>query len=104
MRIEEYAECCWDFAKDTADWSELDCEKFYTTNGYHTSGYASWEETCDNHNGGMDVSWAFHKGHEEIKELAGDKLIVNYLEAILALVDAEVDHSTLRHAIYEKLY
>lgn len=56
MTYNNYLADCLDFSKASAIWSELDPRKPYiTTNG------SGWQESCDNNNGGIDVSWAFHR-------------------------------------------
>lgn len=55
-RLTNYVESVENFVKDSEDWYELDYYKFYvsTENG-------NWVENSDNADGGLDVSWAFHK-------------------------------------------
>lgn len=51
MTYYAYLNDCNDFARCSADWSDLDPRKPYiTTNGH------GWQESCDNANGGIDVS------------------------------------------------
>ena len=55
MTFNDYQLACVKFSKDTQDWSALESGKFYTTLGN------GWNESCDNADGGIDVSWAFWK-------------------------------------------
>lgn len=53
MTFQDYKNACIKFAVDTKDWGNLGRYSRYTTTG------DGWEESCDNSNGGIDVSWAF---------------------------------------------
>lgn len=59
---EAYLESCLAFAKDTTTWDNLPRSQHYTTDGHE-----SWEESCDNAHGGLDVRWAFHRAEDYIK-------------------------------------
>ncbi len=80
MTYNDYLAACLDFAKDTAKWAALD-HPFYTANG------PRWEESCDNNNGGIDVSWAFHCHADEIRRDAPQ----HYADAIIELVQLAID-------------
>jgi len=61
MTLVNYISDCKDFAREIKehwpsrdDWSRQGhMAAYYTTNG------SGWEKTCDNSNGGIDVSWAY---------------------------------------------
>ena len=81
MTYNDYLTACLDFAKDTVKWAALD-HQFYTA----ASTY--WEESCDNNNGGIDVSWAFHLHAADIRKDAPQ----HYADGILGLFQAAIDN------------
>lgn len=82
MKYNEYLSDCIDFAEKSESWNELDHSKpFITTNGN------GWQETCDNANGGIDVSWAFHLTADEIRADAPQQ----YADAITELLQLAID-------------
>ena len=76
-----YTTCCLAFAADTAEWGGLDPYKWYTTYD------GSWEETSDNANGGIDVSWAFHEKPDRIVQLAPQILVGQIIELLRCFID-----------------
>lgn len=84
MLIEEYKEVCIQFAKETKDWNQLNKYKYYTSNGN------SWEESCDNAHGGLDISWAFQMKENKIKELAPQKFVDLIKEEIQTAIDNDL--------------
>ena len=80
MTYNNYLADCLTFAKETAKWAALD-HPYYTTSG------AGWEASCDNNNGGIDVSWAFHLRAKEIRDAAPQ----HYADAIIELVQLAID-------------
>lgn len=78
MTIQEYTNTCKAFAADTNGWAQVDQYKFYTTNG------DGWEESCDNANGGLDVSWAFSQPASKIERDAAQRF-VDQLRELVAL-------------------
>lgn len=69
MTVTNYIKLCKKFAKDTAEWGNLDGFQYYTTNSVD-----GWRETSDNSHDGIDVSWAFHLTDEEIEQQAAEQL------------------------------
>lgn len=63
--LDRYVESVENFIKDSAEWYELDYYKFYVS-----AENGEWVENSDNADGGLDVSWAFHKNptFDEIRE------------------------------------
>lgn len=93
--VKIYSAICKDFSHATADWSELSDFKFYTTVAGH-----SWEETCDNAHGGIDVSWAFHLSDFEIEAQAGETLYDLLMNELNVAIDDGWDLSQIQ-ALYE---
>ena len=83
-----YISSCEAFARDTADWGELDEYKFYTSDG--TGG---WYESPDCDRGGISVRWAFHENADYIKENAPHEFVNSLLEAVRQCVDEGFDES-----------
>ena len=81
MTLEQYTDACIKFSGDTKEWGGLDPYRFYTTapNG--------WEETCDNANGGIDVSWAFQETEKRIR----DQAAVRFLRELQAAIELARD-------------
>ena len=68
MTFQDYLTDCLDFSKASQTWSALDYRKpFITTNG------SGWQESCDNANGGIDVSWAFRLHADKVRASAPQK-------------------------------
>lgn len=82
MTLHQYTDACIEFAKDTKKWGELDPHRFYTT-----ASSAMWRETSDNSHGGIDVSWAFHKSSNSIKQEAPEQYIRHLLEDLTILAE-----------------
>lgn len=92
--VENYAKLCKLFARDSRGWEKIDGYKFYTT-----AGKDDWEETSDNANNGVDVSWAFALTPEEIDLRSGQELYERLMEELyLANTDG------WREEDYEKIY
>lgn len=55
----QYKEGLETFLRESAEWCDIDTYRFYSVNnlGYY--------ESCDNANGGLDVSWAFNLARED---------------------------------------
>ena len=84
MLIKDYTENCLKFAKETKKWGSLNPYHYYLTNGF------SWNETCDGNGGGLDVSWAFNRSNNEIKELAPQKFVDLIHEEITTAIDNDL--------------
>jgi hypothetical protein len=69
MLLKDYIESAKVFAEESKDWRNLNEYAYYTTNGN------SWEESCDNASGGIDISWAFHESAEQIEKEAGQHFV-----------------------------
>ncbi len=61
MLLKDYIESAKNFSEETKAWGNLNEYAYYTTTGN------SWEESCDNASGGIDISWAFHESAEKIE-------------------------------------
>lgn len=59
-----YKEGVEDFLRESADWCDIDTYRFYSVNRF---GYY---ESCDNANGGLDVSWSFTVSRSEPENYA----------------------------------
>lgn len=70
MTITAYTNAAIKFAKDSADWADMDTRAFYST-----SGTDIWAETCDNAHGGLLLDWAFHLSEDEIRTSAPQKML-----------------------------
>lgn len=82
MTYNNYLADCLDFSKASAIWSELDPRKPYiTTNG------SGWQESCDNNNGGIDVSWAFHRSSSDIRQDAPQHFADAFAELLQLAID-----------------
>lgn len=98
MTVKEYINRCLGFAEDTKKWGGLN-EGFYTTGEFN-----GWHESCDNWNGGLDVSWAFHLSPEQIKS-EGAQHFVDELATLIRCTadqcederDAEMLYSDLKY-------
>ena len=82
--MERYTQSCLMFSYASESWGAVDPYKFYTSD---RADY--WRETCDNAHGGLDVSWAFHKTSEYIKENAPAHLLREVLELVRLAADDE---------------
>ena len=88
--VKKYAEICRNFAHDTKNLETLSTYHFYTTNS------TSWEKTCDNAHGGIDVSWAFHLSDAEIDSRAAEILFENLKDLISQAIDEGWDAEQLK--------
>lgn len=86
--VKRYAEICKKFAHDSAEWSRLDFDRFYTTDGSF-----DWKESSDNAHGGVDVSWAFGLDDFDIEYAAAEQLFELLQEELQAAVNSECDIS-----------
>lgn len=94
MNIKEYTEICLDFAKESSDWMRLDERQHYTT-----CSQGGWYESCDNADGGIDVSWAFHESESYIRERAPQKFVDKLLQIIQLAIDDEWDVEDLHYIL-----
>ena len=92
MNIKEYTEICLDFAKESSDWMRLDERQHYTT-----CSQGGWYESCDNADGGIDVSWAFHESESYIRERAPHKFVDKLLQIVQVAIDDEWDAESLHY-------
>lgn len=60
----QYKEGLETFLRESAEWEELDRFRFHSVNRF---GYY---ESCDNANGGLDVSWSFTVSRSEPENYA----------------------------------
>lgn len=82
MTYYAYLNDCNDFARCSADWPDLDPRKPYiTTNGH------GWQESCDNANGGIDVSWAFHQDPADIFDYAAQHFADSFTQRLQLAID-----------------
>lgn len=82
MTYNDYLADCLDFSKASWTWSELDPRKPYIT----TIG-SGWQESCDNNNGGIDVSWAFHLPAVAIYDNAAQHFADSFSELLQLAID-----------------
>ena len=92
MNIKEYTEICLDFAKESSDWMRLDERQHYTT-----CSQGGWYESCDNADGGIDVSWAFHESESYIRECAPQNFVDKLLQIVQVAIDDEWDAESLHY-------
>ena len=92
--VKRYADICKKFAHDTAEWSRLVFENFYTTDGSF-----DWSESSDNAHNGIDVSWAYGLEDYEIEYAAAERLFEFLQEEIQLAVDDEWDIEDLSATI-----
>lgn len=95
--VKNYADMCKKFAKDTAEWGGLDNYKFYTT----SKSYEQWEESSDNANNGIDISWAFHLSDEEIEMRSAEELLEDLMNELDLAVSEEYEIEQIEE-IYKK--
>lgn len=82
MTYYAYLNDCNDFARCSADWPDLDHRKPYiTTNGH------GWQESCDNANGSIDVSWAFHQDPADIFDYAAQHFADSFTQRLQLAID-----------------
>ncbi len=84
--FEDYKKGVLSFNEETKNWEALDEYKFYTA----CNTFENWEETPDNANGGLSISWAFHK--DEISE---SEILTHFYEEIINILNANIDNETL---------
>lgn len=78
MTLAEYTTACLKFAKESADWGDLDPRKWYYANNA-----GDLVEDYDHNQPGIDVSWAFHSDPMHIVDNAVTRFLyylVNQLE------------------------
>lgn len=76
MLLKDYIEATKNFSEETKAWGNLSEYAYYTTTGN------SWEESCDNASGGIDISWAFHEDAEKIEKEVGQHLPTAWNKAL----------------------
>ena len=82
MTITAYTNAAIKFAKDSADWDEMNSRSFYST-----SVTDIWAETCDNAHGGLLLGWAFHLSEDAIRARAPQEM----LDQLAAMLDQAID-------------
>lgn len=82
MTFQDYLNACLKFAKDTENWSWLDRSRWFTTNGG-----GDYEESCDNANGGIDVSWSFRLRAYKVRAAAPQKFADAFTESLQLAID-----------------
>lgn len=90
MTITAYTNAAIKFAKDSADWADMDPRAFYST-----SNTDIWEETCDNAHGGLLLDWAFHLSEDEIRASAPQKMLDQLASMLDQAIDEEWDAEQL---------
>lgn len=75
-----------EFLRESAGWFGIESSHFYSVNRW---GYY---ESCDNANGGLDVSWAFYKAHRSV---GGILLTADGDDIANAMLDAEAEYIRL---------
>lgn len=88
MTLEDYKVVCKKFRDDSMEWGACDTYKFYTA-----TDCFNWVESCDNNNGGIDVSWAFHLSDEKIEQCALQEWWYNLEIALQTIADYAEDDS-----------
>ena len=73
--LKEYIESVKKFVEDTKDWGYLDICKMYMAVG------SDWVETCNNAEGGINVSWAF-----KLDDVDEDLIKKHFIEEIADLL------------------
>ena len=86
MTFENYVKSCKQFAAETAEWSDTEFDKHYTT----VEPYG-WLETCDNAHGGLNVLWAFHMPEKFIEENADGAYLSSIYDDAQQLIDEDGD-------------
>ena len=72
---------CISFSSESSKWGAIERGTYYTTNG------TGWQESCDNNNGGIDVSWAFHLHANEVRAAAPQKFADAFSELLQLAID-----------------
>lgn len=92
MTFQDYLNACLKFAKDTENWSWLDRSRWFTTNGG-----GDYEESCDNANCGIDISWSFRLRADKVRAAAPQKFADAFTESLqLAIYDDARDPDQLQ--------
>lgn len=78
----QYKEGLETFLRESEEWEELDRFRFYSANRF---GYY---ESCDNANGGLDVSWAFNAAREDPSGYRWSRTEEEGFKRVLAAVEA----------------
>ena len=81
--FKDYKNGVLSFASNTKEWDKLDEYKFYTA----CNSYDEWEETSDNANGGLDVSWAFHQ--ENITDV---EILEHFYNEIINILNTNIEN------------
>ena len=90
MLLEEYINSCINFSIQTQKWGSLDKYKFYLTDG--AMCYETSDGDCP---GQIDVSWAFHKTEQEIRETAAQTFINLIHDQITCAVDNDLSNDEI---------
>lgn len=85
MTFDNYLDACKRFREDSRDWSALETGKHYTTTG------EGWVESCDDADGGIDVSWAFWQNGWNVDEEARSRYDAAYRDMLRLADDDEWD-------------
>lgn len=85
MKYADYLKGALAFARDSQNWSAMPNDKFYITTG------CDWDETCDNAEGGLDISWAFHEKADDIRAAAPQHFINELVENVEQGLGEEFD-------------
>lgn len=81
MTYQNYLADCISFSSESSKWGAIERGTYYTTNG------TGWQESCDNNNGGIDVSWAFHLHANEVRAAAPQKFADAFSELLQLAID-----------------
>lgn len=93
MLLKDYIEATKNFSEETKAWGNLNEYAYYTTTGN------SWEESCDNASGGIDISWAFHEDAEKIEKEAVQHLIDEIVDRLEQGIDEGWDAKQLQEVL-----
>jgi hypothetical protein len=88
MTLNTFIESCKNFRDDHADWLRLDSFQNYSA---HESYPRGWYESCDNRDGGIDVSWAFKLTDEQIEKHAPQEYYEAFMNQVQQLYDENCD-------------
>lgn len=85
MKYSEYLNGALQFARDSKKWGGMMSGKFYVTTG------DNWLDSCDNAEGGLDISWAFHEKADDIRAAAPQHFINELVENVEQGLGEEFD-------------
>lgn len=69
-------------------------------NAYISTTGDGWEESCDNANGGIDVSWAFHLDAKTIRDRAPQK----FMDCCTDLLQCGLSDPSTEHDFIQSVY